>query len=301
MTAVAMELAQKGYLDFTGTYGDKVVVIPVAGNTVYSPKTFGLMTATYTKKKLKLPFVPGVTVFDAGTTNLNVKIKATKNNEKIEASVPVVIEKADPQLTKKPTAKEGLVYNDRYQELVTPGKAKGGTIYYAIDGGSTLKWSKSVPTAKDATDTGDTDTPYAVKYKIVPDNDNYKEIESNEVLHVSIASKAKEDEESEDDFDLLAPGKVKLVTVTKINKKNAVVKFKRVDDADHYEFVVTDKDGKTVKSGKVEQDVTKFIQTKVKKLTKNTSYKVKVRAVSVFEGKEHYGAWSRAVSFKTKK
>jgi hypothetical protein len=300
------DLSSRDMISFEGEFGDPVIVYVGANGALYSSKTMGNMVITYKKEgdKISKPFVQGVSVMGVGENKLTLTIKGSRNNEKIVKEIYVPLEKASAKLVKAPKAKEGLVFNDRYQELVEPGTALGGTLYYAIDNGTgKLNWSKTVPTAKDATDTGDADTPYAVKYKIVANNKNYKDVEFEEPLLVSIASKSADaDEETDsDDFDFLAPAKVKLVTVVKKTKKSAVVKFRRVSEADYYQYSVTNKAGKVIATGTVDQDITTFLKTKVKGLDKNTNYKVKVRAVAIYDDEAHYGDWSKAVSFKTKK
>jgi hypothetical protein len=297
------------WLAYTGnipaTYGDPLFVLAYVdegdydGN-LYSSKVFGKMLITYEKKvgdkTVKYPFVQGVTKPDFGDTDLKFTIYASKNNEKIEKTVTVHFDKAEPEWVEKPKAIEGLEFNDTYQDLVNPGKVKNGTVYYAL--GNDGKFSESVPTAKDIGD-------YVVRYYVKPANDNYKETEI-EYLNVSIAeAKSEAEDEDEDEFDFLAPGQVKLVKVAKITRKSAEIKFRRVSDAESYEYVITNKKGKTVQKGSVEQDITTFLKVKVKDLDKNTKYKVKVRAVKTVkvDGKDevHKGDWSKTVSFKTKK
>jgi hypothetical protein len=300
-------LNEKGYIGAEGVYGDPLIVKACfTGGVLYSSDLFGQMVITYKTEDDSFwkPFVQGVTILRTGKTTLRFTIKASGNNEKIVKDFEVRVGQAKPEWIEEPTAKTDLVFNDRYQELVNPGKAVGGTVYYAIDGGSALKWSKEIPTAKDATDTTGTDVPYKVLYKLVPDSDNYDELTSEKyVLYVSIASKSADaDEDTDDDeVDFLAPSQVKLVTVTNKGKKSAVVNFKRIKEATYYEYVITDKNGKKVQEGKVDQDVTKIIKVKVKGLAKNTKYKVKVRAIATYNDGDHFGEWSKTVSFKTKK
>jgi hypothetical protein len=287
------------------TYGQPAFAFLHINNTIlYSSDLYGRMTITYKSTKkignktVEVPciFVQGVTKLNAGETELTFTIQKSRNNDKIEKKLMIKYAPADLEWIEKPEAKDDLVFNDTYQQLIYPGKVKNGTVYYAHGNGD--DWSTSIPTAKDAGE-------HKVRYKVVPDNDNYNGIDED-VLTVNIAEAKGEDaDDDEDEFDFLAPGQVKQVKVVKVTKKSAVIKFRRVSDAESYEYVITNKKGKTVKKGTVNQDITTFLKEKVTDLEKNTKYKVKVRAVTTEvvdkETVTHYGDWSKTVSFKTKK
>ena len=55
--------------------------------------------------------------------------------------------KADAKFITEPSAKTGLIYNGKEQELVTAGTADGGTVQYSFGNGV---WSDDIPKAKDA-------------------------------------------------------------------------------------------------------------------------------------------------------
>lgn len=85
------------------------------------------------------------------------------------------IGKAQPAVT-APVAKENLVYSGNAHELITPGSAQGGTMYYSLGteegpGGTSLE---SIPTGKDA-------GTYYVWYQVMGDanhnNTNYDRVE----------------------------------------------------------------------------------------------------------------------------
>ena len=65
-----------------------------------------------------------------------------------------------------PSKVQGLVYNNDYQALITPGNVVDGTMYYKVEGS---EWSKEIPYVKDA-------GTYTVYYKVVG-NKNYADIE----------------------------------------------------------------------------------------------------------------------------
>ncbi len=77
-----------------------------------------------------------------------------------------------------PEVKSGLVYNRSAQELITAGKAAGGTMEYSLDGKT---YSTSIPTGTDAKE-------YTVYFKVVGD-DNHESMAA-QTLVVSISPKA---------------------------------------------------------------------------------------------------------------
>ena len=112
------------------------------------------------------------------------RIKETANNNASPASsatisttadtyamtITLVVKAKDPvTVTKAPTAKKGLKFNDSDQVLVNVGTASGGTMQYALGANATTAptsgWSTSAPTGK-AVGT------YYVWYKAVGDSDH---------------------------------------------------------------------------------------------------------------------------------
>ena len=87
----------------------------------------------------------------------------------------VTIAKADAQVI-APTAKTGLTYNGKAQELVVAGSAIGATIKYKLGDGD---WSTDIPMAINAGE-------YTVIYKAVADA-NYNVIDTEQQLTITIA------------------------------------------------------------------------------------------------------------------
>ena len=93
-----------------------------------------------------------------------VQYKIVKDNTDYDIGwVFVTIDKAASSITKAPTAKEGLEFNNSEQELVTAGEASVGDVYYSLDGENFyIKISK-------ATNAGQ----YNVWYRSGGDNNHY--------------------------------------------------------------------------------------------------------------------------------
>lgn len=86
-----------------------------------------------------------------------------KGNFKGTAKTDWWITKTAPSATKEPTPNTDLIYNEKDQNLVTPGETNDGTIQYSTDGGNT--WSPDIPTGKDVGE-------YPVQWKIVGDDNH---------------------------------------------------------------------------------------------------------------------------------
>ncbi len=302
--------------DAKGEYGMPVIVVPVigAGHNVYSVKKFGPMTVKYenTVSGKNGLFVPGVTLLPVGSYKFTVIVGGSKNNDRIVLEKNVTIDKTNPKWIVEPTAKKGLVFNDTYQKLINPGTAVGAkVVLYAIDSGSpeTTKWSKAVPTAREATDATGIDTPYRVLYKVIPKNDNYNEIEGS--LNVSIASApAAADEDEDEEISILAPSKVTQLKVTKKGRTRAEFRFRRTKtdyfDKIEYAYLIKDAKGNVVDKGTIPQDTTRYIYGNVTGLSKHKTYSVKVRAIGTIDAPEDEddivlkGEWSKTVKFRTK-
>ena len=79
---------------------------------------------------------------DPGTAMIVIWSKSGTNYQ-FTATVNFEIVKGAAKFTAQPTAKTGLVYNGTAQELVTPGVAEGGIIFYSLDG---VAYSGVIPT-----------------------------------------------------------------------------------------------------------------------------------------------------------
>ncbi len=106
---------------------------------------------------------------DAGIYTVYYKVSKEKYKT-VTGSVNIVINKAQPILTKAPAVKE-LTYNKGNQNLLEEGIVENGTIYYRLENG---EYTTSVPVAKNA-------GTYNISYKIVGDK-NYEDIEETSGL-----------------------------------------------------------------------------------------------------------------------
>ena len=91
----------------------------------------------------------------------------SETTHKVTRTVSLTVNKASSTITKAPTANE-LTYNGTAQELVTPGAADGGDMYYVstdTNAVPTEGWTTSIPTGTDA-------GTYYVWYKVVGDTDH---------------------------------------------------------------------------------------------------------------------------------
>ena len=118
---------------------------------------------------------------NVGTAMVTITDKAG-GNYMVNGSTTFVILSAVSGIT-PPTAKTDLVYNGKAQELILPGKAEGGTLYYGL---SRSNYSAEPPTGIDA-------KKYTVYYKVVGDS-NHDDSELGSV-DVTIAPKTLSDPE----------------------------------------------------------------------------------------------------------
>ena len=170
------------------------VYYKVVGDDNHGDSTPETITATISAKTVSSPVImvspssytydgtvkkPSVTVKDVDTVipsseytvsysnNTNVgtaTVTITDNdggNYTVSGSANFVIVEADASY-KAPTAKTGLTYNGRGQELITAGSATSGTMKYSLDDSS---YSTDIPTGTDA-------KTYTVYYKVVGDDNH---------------------------------------------------------------------------------------------------------------------------------
>ena len=112
---------------------------------------------------------------NVGTATVTIAGK-DDGNYILNGSTTFQIVDADSKVT-APTAKTGLTYNSKAQELVTAGSAEGGTLEYSTDGKS---YSTSLPTGTDA-------KTYTVYYRVSGDA-NHGNVEA---LSISVIISAK--------------------------------------------------------------------------------------------------------------
>ena len=112
---------------------------------------------------------------NVGTATVTITGK-DDGNYIVNGSTTFQIVDADSKVT-APTAKTGLTYNGKAQELVTEGSAEGGTLEYSTDGKS---YSTSLPTGTDA-------KTYTVYYRVSGDA-NHGNVEASSIS-VTISAK----------------------------------------------------------------------------------------------------------------
>ena len=112
---------------------------------------------------------------NVGTATVTITGK-DDGNYIVNGSATFQIVDADSKVT-APTAKTGLTYNSKAQELVTAGSAEGGRLEYSTDGKS---YSTSLPTGTDA-------KTYTVYYRVSGD-DNHGDA-STSSISVTISAK----------------------------------------------------------------------------------------------------------------
>ena len=166
----------------------------------------------------------GVELVDGKCVNAgNYTASITLGNETV--SVEFTIAKATATVT-APTAKTDLVYSGVAQELVTPGSANGGTIYYTMTSGVDNSWSTEIP---EGTNAGE----YTVYYKVVGD-DNHNNLESeNYKIDVTIAKATATVTAPTAKTDLVYNGeKQELVVAGTIGKDQGEIQYRLGEDGE---------------------------------------------------------------------
>ena len=151
------------------------------------------------------------TFTDAGEYTVEYRVMKD-NDEDVEGDAKVIIYKAPVEITKEPTAIEGLVYTGEPQVLITAGECgTGGTMMYALNSITGDAWSENLPTATEA-------GTYTVYYSVSSDDDNHRYQGDTKSLTVTIAPKEEEPEPEpgENTYNLWIGG----VQVTDQNKTN---------------------------------------------------------------------------------
>ena len=170
---LAVTIAKAGItptVSITGwTYGATANNPEVSGNTGKGSVAF-----TYATKGTET-FSETVPT-DAGEYTVKATIAETTNYNGAEATADFTISKATPTVT-APTAKTGLTFTEKAQELVNAGTTTAGTLQYKL--GTDGTYGTSIPTATNAGD-------YAVYYKVVGDG-NYSDVAEAGPINVTIA------------------------------------------------------------------------------------------------------------------
>ena len=94
----------------------------------------------------------------------------------------------------------------------------------------------------------------------------------------------------------IATGKIKAAKSTK--KKQATIKWKKVSGANGYQVAYSLK--KSFKKAKTVKVSASKVKTTIKKLTRNKTYYVKVRAYKNYRGQTYYGSYSKVKKVKIK-
>ena len=182
----------------------------VKGDSNYSDEEAATLSVTISPKTVDQPTIiltpasftydgkekkPAVTVVDGETTVPSTEYTVSySDNTAVGTAKVTIADKENGNYTVSGTAnfsivaavagvtfpevKSGLVYNRSAQELITAGKAAGGTMEYSLDGKT---YSTSIPTGTDAKE-------YTVYFKVVGD-DNHESMAA-QTLVVSISPKA---------------------------------------------------------------------------------------------------------------
>ena len=108
--------------------------------------------------------------------------------------------------------------------------------------------------------------------------------------------KTDKNSDDEDDYTSTTVGTVKNLDVDVQNRNEIALEWSAVSGADGYEVYLSE-DGGSYKLALT----TKYVKDIITDLEYNTSYKVKVRAYKEVNGREKYGSYSSAKSFKTEK
>lgn len=182
----------------------------VKGDSNYSDEEAATLTVTISPKTVDQPTIilnpasftydgkektPTVTVLDGETTVPSTEYAVSySDNTAVGTAKVSITDKEDGNYIVSgtvsfsivaavagvtfPEVKSGLVYNRSAQELITAGKAAGGTMEYSLDGKT---YSTNIPTGTDAKE-------YTVYFKVVGD-DNHESMAA-QTLMVSISPKA---------------------------------------------------------------------------------------------------------------
>ena len=185
---IAATVTVSGDLPVLVASADKTVTLTVKKATPDYTVPTGL-TATYGQTLEVVTLLDGwawneptTSVGDVGSHDFPATFTPadTENYNTVTKDVTVKVEKADASVTKAPTARTGLTYNTRAQELVTAGEADGGTMVYKLKDGV---YSTDIPMGTNA------DT-YTVYYMVSGDV-NHKDT-TEQTVNVTISPKPEE-------------------------------------------------------------------------------------------------------------
>ena len=146
-------------------YSGEAQALVTAGATVGGAMVYSLDGENYSEN------IPTAT--NAGTYTVYYMVDGGDNYfDTAEGTVTVIIDKATPEFTVPPMAKN-ITYNTQAQELITAATVTGGTVMYSLDGET---YSVEIPKATAAGE-------YTVYYKVVG-NDNYYSVSASTVAAI---------------------------------------------------------------------------------------------------------------------
>ena len=139
----------------------------------------------------------------------------------------------------------------------------------------------------------DYNTSYKVKVRAY--NERYDEYGTYSDIE-SFKTEKRYNDDDEDDYTSTTVGSVRALSLEVQNRNEVALEWSAVSGADGYEVYLSE-DGGSYKHVLT----TKYVKEIITDLEYNTSYRVKVRAYKEVNGREKYGSYSSAKSFKTER
>ena len=139
----------------------------------------------------------------------------------------------------------------------------------------------------------DYNTSYKVKVRAY--NEKYDEYGTYSDIK-SFKTEKRYNDDDEDDYTSTTVGTVRALSLKVQNRNEVALEWSAVSGADGYEVYLSE-DGGSYKHVLT----TKYVKEIITDLEYNTSYRVKVRAYKEVNGREKYGSYSSAKSFKTER
>ena len=139
----------------------------------------------------------------------------------------------------------------------------------------------------------DYNTSYKVKVRAY--NERYDEYGTYSDIE-SFKTEKRYNDDDEDDYTSTTVGTVRALSLEVQNRNEVALEWSAVSGADGYEVYLSE-DGGSYKHVLT----TKYVTEIITDLEYNTSYRVKVRAYKEVNGREKYGSYSSAKSFKTER
>ena len=139
----------------------------------------------------------------------------------------------------------------------------------------------------------DYNTSYKVKVRAY--NERYDEYGTYSDIE-SFKTEKRYNDDDEDDYTSTTVGTVRALSLKVQNRNEVALEWSAVSGADGYEVYLSE-DGGSYKHVLT----TKYVKEIITDLEYNTSYRVKVRAYKEVNGREKYGSYSSAKSFKTER